>query len=305
VTTSHPRHGDAARISLSVAFALSASVLFALGVVLQQRGTLQTSSKASDARFYVQVMQRPAWMLGVACQGIGSLFHLLALRNGEIVLVEPILMLSMVLALPIGAMLTGQHVERRQVRGAITVVVGLVFFLLVSRPGGGVASPPGWRWIAGSAAVAIFVYATARRSRHRSPAATAALLGAAAGAMFGLDAAYAKVFTGEWGNGILALLLTWSTYAVIVAATIGGALQLAALKTGVLAPVVAYVHVASLVVSVSLGLLVFQEQLARGNGALAASALSLWISATGMVALTGVSAGGPSPDRRPGAAATP
>ena len=116
-----------------------------------------------------------------------------------------------------------------------------------------------------------------------------ASLGVAAGAAFGLAANFDKLFTNQIHYG--PALLQWSTYALVVAGLAGGAIQQAALKTGVLAPAIASVNVANLLVSVSLGLFVFQEQLAHGNSRLVGSALGLAVTVVGVITLTGGAAG--------------
>ena len=56
---------------MSFLFAFLAAFCFALGTVLMQRGTLQTASAAHDPRFYVQILRRPVWLLGVVFSGLG------------------------------------------------------------------------------------------------------------------------------------------------------------------------------------------------------------------------------------------
>ncbi|HEY6377753.1 MAG TPA: DMT family transporter [Candidatus Dormibacteraeota bacterium] len=271
---------------MTFAFAFAAAFSFAMGTTLQQRGTLQTPAEASDPRFYVQILSRPAWLLGGVFMIAGGVLHLAALSNGTVVQVEPVLTLSVVIALPLGVWLTSQQVGWREVIGAVTVIVGLVLFLRLSNPQGGVSSPPAQNWITGAGLALVIVVGAMVWARGRSPALVAGLLGTAAGAAFGLAAALDKEFTSQLGHGLGFLLGQWSTYALVVVSIGGAVIQQAALKTGVLAPAIASVNVANLLVSVALGLWVFGETLAHGNGALLGSALGLAVTVIGVVSLT-------------------
>jgi hypothetical protein len=51
--------------------AIVAAVLFALGTVLQQKGTLTTEAAADDPRFLIQILRRPVWLAGAVLQSTG------------------------------------------------------------------------------------------------------------------------------------------------------------------------------------------------------------------------------------------
>lgn len=271
---------------MAAGLALVTALLFAAGTVLWQRGTLQAEAEASDPRFYVQILARPAWLVGTALTVLGGLCQIAALNQGAIVVVQPIIVLSLVFALPFGAWLTDQRVGRREVLGASIVTCGLVAFLVLSAPEGGIASPAPARWVASAALVGAAVVVTTLAARGRSPAVVGGLLGAAAGLTFGYQAAVAKLFASQIERGVAALLQEWSTWVLIVLMVGGWALQQASLKTGVLAPAMASVNVATMVVSVALGVAVFQETIHTGGGAAFWSLLALGVTAAGVVMLT-------------------
>ena len=257
--------------------ALIAAALFGLGTVLQQRGTLQTSAGAAQASFYVQILRRPVWLAGVLVTVVGGLLQMVALSRGPLVQIQPIFTLSLVFALPFGAWLTDQRVGRREVGGAVLVVAGLAVFLTVANPGGGTTSPSSLRWAAAIIATAVVALVLALVSRHRAPSNVAALLGSAAGACFGLEAGLAKEFTSYVSGGVEVILGQWQTYGLILFALAGGALQQAALKTGVLPPAMSAINVANVIASIVVGLAVYQETVAAtgGHGGVALAALGL------------------------------
>lgn len=273
---------------MSLRYALLAAFCFAMGTVLMQRGTLQTEAGSEDPRFYVQILRRPVWLLGALFSLIGGGLHLLALSEGPVVLVEPVLTLSVVMALPLGVWLTGQHVHRPEIVGACMVIGGLTAFQVFANTTGGVSLPSAQRWLIGGGLTVSIAVGALWLSRGRRAAIVAAMLGIAAGAAFGLAAAFDKLFVNQIHHG--PALLQWSLYALCIASLCGGAIQQAALKTGVLAPAIASVNVSNLLVAVALGLWVFQEELAHGNGRLVGAALGLALTVLGVMTLTGATA---------------
>lgn len=76
-----------------------------------------------------------------------------------------------------------------------------------------------------------------------------------------------------------------TTYALILTALAGFALQPSALKTGYLAPAMAASNAATLTVSVLLGVTLFQESIAHGQDRLLPSILGLSLAFFGVVLL--------------------
>ena len=72
---------------MAVALGLLAALAFAMGTVLQQRGTLQTRAGADDARFLVQILRQPVWLAGGLLQATGWVLQAAALDRGPLVLV--------------------------------------------------------------------------------------------------------------------------------------------------------------------------------------------------------------------------
>ena len=90
----------------------------------------------------------------------------------------------------------------------------------------------------------------------------------AAGFGFALQSAVTKEFVGLVGHGLAGLFESWEIYVLIASAVSGFVLQQSALKTGVLAPAIASSNAVTLFAGVILGITVFGETLARGDGRL-------------------------------------
>jgi hypothetical protein len=80
-------------------------------------------------------------------------------------------------------------------------------------------------------------------------------------------------------------LTTWTTYALVVSALVGFALQQSALKTGFLAPAMAASNATTLVISVVLGVAVFDEALSSGSGRLLPAIVGLSLAVLGLAML--------------------
>jgi drug/metabolite transporter (DMT)-like permease len=270
------------------ALAVLAAVLFALGTVLQQKGTLTTEAGADDPRFLVQILHRPVWLVGALCQSCGWIVQAMALDRASLVVVQSLTALSLVIALPLGAVVTNQHIGRREFSGALLTLIGIVLFVSAGQPQGGTAQPSAAAWWSACLVTGALVAILAGVGRRFTGAAKALTFGAAAGLGYGLQAAVTKTFVTEVGGGILGLLSSWSVYVLIISAVSGFALQQSALKTGVLAPAMASSNSVTLFSSVILGITVYGETLSKGGGGHSGSAvLGLLVAIAGIALLAG------------------
>jgi drug/metabolite transporter (DMT)-like permease len=280
------------------ALAILAAVLFAFGTVLQQKGTLSTEAAGDDPRFLLQILHRPVWLAGMVLQSTGWVVQAMALDRGSLVVVQSLTALSLVLALPLGALLTNQHIGRRELIGATLTLVGILFFISAGQPQGGTTHPAAATWWAACLITGALVLALFMVGQHFTGAAKALTYGAAAGLGYGLQAAVTKTFVTELGGGVLGLLASWSTYVLIISAVTGFALQQSALKTGVLAPAMASSNSVTLFSSVILGITVYGETLAKTGTAHAGSTVvGLVVAVVGIAFL----AGSEAPTEVPGA----
>jgi drug/metabolite transporter (DMT)-like permease len=265
--------------------ALLAALAFALGSALQQRGTLDTEAGEGDPRFLLQILRKRVWLAGAGLQGVGWLLQALALEAGSLVIVQSLITLNLVFALPLGAWLTAQRVSRRAVAGALATLTGIVGFIAVGDPQPGTITPDAatlavWGGLAAAAMVVLASLAV----RRRGPVA-ATLFATSGGIGYGLQAAATKVFVAQLGGGLAAILGMLATYVLIVSALVGFALQQSALKTGFLAPAMAAGSATTLVTSVLLGVVLFGESIADGGAQLPVALGALGLAVVGVVVL--------------------
>jgi drug/metabolite transporter (DMT)-like permease len=286
-----------------VLLSLLAATAFGLGTVLQQKGTLEADSgDRSGVRFLAGLFRRPVWLLGGIVTAVGGVCQTLALRTGTLAAVQAMTTLSLVIALPLGRWLTEQQVTPVVWLGACATTAGVVLFVAVGSPQPGTRSPTAAVWglaVGVAALLALLLYRAARRRGGR-PQAQALLFGGAAGLGFGLASALLKALTGRFAGGLTAVLTSWETYCLILAALVGLAMGQAALRTGALAPAMAATNSAMLLSSVVLGLTVFGESFASEH--LVAVVSGLAIALIGIVLLSRAPARGNSSAAAPSAA---
>ena len=269
------------------ALALLAALAFALGSVLQQKGTLEAPSGGDDPRFLIQILHRPVWLAGGGFQVCGWVLQAIALDTGSLIVVQSLTATSLVMALPLGARITHQVVDRKVWLGAAAMVAGIVLFLAVGSPQGGTSNPPPSAWWTACLSSLVIVGVLATTGRKRQGAPRALLFGAAAGVGFALQAAVTKVFDTVVGQGAGAIFSSWTIYVLIVSAMVGFVLQQSALKTGVLAPAMASSNAVTLFGSVVFGITIFGETLSAGGGRLVPALIGLGAALLGIVLLSG------------------
>jgi drug/metabolite transporter (DMT)-like permease len=245
--------------------ALVAAFFFALAATLQQKGALDLGSVSlgSPSSLLALVRQR-WWLAGTIALLAGYAFQAVALANGRLAVIQPLLVTTIVFALPLGYLLTAQVVGRREILGAAVVVLGLAIFTGVGQAAEGNDNAPASEWavavlLFGSiAAVLLYLGGTGTVARK------AALYGASAGVLFGLSAALCKPTVEILGDdGISGVLESWELYAFAAAGIIAFVVQQVSLATGKLAASVATVSVCNPIVGILIGTILLEERLAE------------------------------------------
>jgi len=266
---------------------LLAAAAFAFGNVLQQKGTLEAPASGDDPHFLAQILKRPVWLAGGALQVSGWILQAAALDRGSLVVVQSLCATSLVIALPIGARLTNQQIDRRVILGAVAMIAGIILFLSVGQPQSGTAHPSAAAWWSACISATVIVALLARIGRRHDGAVRALYFGCAAGVGFALQASVTKEFMSIFGGGLDAIVHSWTTYALVASAVVGFVLQQSALKTGVLAPAMASSNAVTLFGSVIFGITIFEERLSNGSTRLAPALIGLAVALFGVVLLAG------------------
>jgi drug/metabolite transporter (DMT)-like permease len=284
---------------VEIALALTSAFLFALGSVLQQKAGLDGPAAGSSSGLLLRMARRPVWIGGIACDGLGFVAQAAALGIGSLAVVQPLLVTSVVFALPLGVWLTGQRVRRAEVVAAAVVVVALAVFLIVANPSGGKNEAPLSDWLLAAGVCGVICAPLVLLGRTGPPRHRAALLGTAAGILFALSAALTKAVVDELSVGIVHLLTSWEPYALIAIGYISMTLNQMALDTGALAAAIATSASFDPIVSVVLGLTLFDEALDVNAAQATVTLIALTLALAGMMVLARKQVQSPTPVQKP------
>ena len=269
--------------------AVVAALIVAGGEVVQQRLAAQAPPQDNlSPRLLLWLVRRPRWLAGVACSFAGDLAFSGAVGSGSVIRVEAVFTVRLIFGLLIAALWGLHRIPLRETLAALAITGGLVAFLFAARPQEGTSSlgVPDLRWGLGCGSVAIVAVVLTLLARRFTHSSRALLLGVAAGTLFGLQASLMKrsvqVFSHE---GAVALLGTWSGYAVIVVALSGMLLMQSAFNTAPLAASYPGAVSGQLLCSIAIGIAVLGGTISLGTIALAVGAAALLVLLVGVVLL--------------------
>ena len=272
---------------MAAALALIAAFCFALAATLQQRGALGLPTiSLADPKSLLRLAGNVTWLVGTLVLVTGYLFQAGALDRGRLVVIQPLLVTTIVFALPLGYFLTKQHVGRREVIGAIVVLCGLALFVYFGDPAGGNENASNAQWalafaVLGAFSAVLFVF-----GRGGDLSKKAAVYGTVAGIMFGLSSALTKPTLEFLHESVGTMLSHWECYALAIAGIGGFVLQQVSLGTGRLAPSVATVSVANPVVGILIGVLLLDERLSRPTWHVFLAVIGLALALVGAVVIS-------------------
>lgn len=245
--------------------ALVAAFFFALAATLQQKGALELGGiSLGSPGSLVSLLKQKWWLAGTLALLCGYVFQAIALANGRLAVIQPLLVTTIVFALPLGYLLTNQAVTRREILGAAVVVVGLATFTVVGQAADGNDNAPADEWAIAVAVFTLIAVALYVAGGRGSVVRKAALYGASAGVLFGLSASLCKPTMEILGDdGIATMLESWEFYAFAGAGIIAFVVQQFSLATGKLAASVATVSVCNPLVGIVIGTLLLDERLSE------------------------------------------
>ena len=265
--------------------------MYALASVLQQRGAEeQPLDQSLKLGLLVRLLKDKGWMLGLACDFGGYVLQFIALGNGPLVIVQPLLVCGLLFALPIGAAWAGRRLHPVDWAGAVLVCVGLALFLTVASPTAGRDNARASVWVAllvvDAAVSGILVAASfGRHTRTR-----AVLLSGAAGIIYGAAAALTKTSSHLLSRGVVHVVLHWQPYVLIVVGVTGMVIGQSAFQAGTLDVSLPTMTVGDPVVSILIGVLAFREHLSSSPLAVAAEVFGLAVMSVGVFMLAKVEA---------------
>ena len=242
--------------AIAVALCVASALAYAAAAVLQER----VAHRSIGA-----LLRMPLWWAAIGLNGVGAALHVVALRYGALSLVQPFGVLTLVLAVPFGAMLVRRAVTRVEWHGMAMTVFGLGGILVLVGAADAIgALDPGQ--LIGLLLVTAAVL-TALGGWSAVPGASGLWAASAGGVAFGVSSALTQtVAVHVTSAGLGALLRPTVAVAAVAVAVLSGAGLLftqRSYRDGLAAPL-AVSTLANPVAAAVIGLVLLREQIAGG-----------------------------------------
>jgi drug/metabolite transporter (DMT)-like permease len=269
---------------LAAALAVGAAALFAVGAVAQQQAAARNVD-AGGLRLIGRLLMSPRWLAATFGNLLGYALQASALAAGSLLVVQPILVTTLVFALPLGARWNHRHITRREVLWAVGLCAALAVFLLASDPEGGHDVTAFRSWapsvvVAGAVVVTAAIVATMSTGRRRSLA-----FAIVAGTCVGFASALTKSVVSHLGHDVVGALGHWEMYALVGAAAVGVFCQQLAFQAGSLEVSFPATMVLDPVVSVVVGIAALDERLQASGGMWGLIGAAVVVLVAGTIAL--------------------
>jgi drug/metabolite transporter (DMT)-like permease len=242
--------------------AIVAAVSFALAATLWQRATMGSGVQGGNPKAFAKLLTNWVWLVGLGAQIVGVVLQAAALDRGRVAIIQPLLVTTIIWAMPLGYFLTSQTITRRHIAGAAIIVAGLAIFASFGDPAGGVNDAPISAWLSAFLVLGVVCIGLLLFGRRGGLSLQAGIYGATAGILYGVSATLMKPVVEQLHiDGLVSVLQSWELWVMAIGGLGGFYVQQISLATGRLVTSVATVSVANPVVSVMLGVLVLQERL--------------------------------------------
>jgi len=260
----------------AVGYAVAAAICLALASALQHQAATAEQDYRSGIHLLWRLARNRRWAAGLAAAAAGLILHAAALHAGALAVVQPVLMMSVALALPVRALLDRTRPPAGQVLAAAVLAAGVAVFVTAAHPRAGQAAPDA-RGAATviAAGVTLAGLCSVIATRARSGRVTGFALGLAAGTLYGLVGGVLKATVQAALRDPAAAVTGWPLWALAVLGAWAFIIHQRAYTHAPLGVSLPALSVANPLAGMVFGTLVFRETPAHGPLALLGEALGL------------------------------
>ncbi len=245
---------------MPILFALLAAFSNALNLITQHMASIGDPGHSKGWRFVRYLLTNPLWLFGWIALAGSFVFQALALHNGQMSVVQPLLVTELVFALVLRRLWVRQQIRAVTWWAAALTCLSLALFIAMSEPTGGHATPTSSAWISAIATTAGAAAVLALLGWRGSPVRRAALLGAATSILWALVATFIKATTDTLTQyGVGGMFTHWPVYALAVGGLSAELLNQTALHVGPLSVSQPMLVVVDPIVSIALSVWIFAE----------------------------------------------
>jgi drug/metabolite transporter (DMT)-like permease len=285
-------------LTTTVLFALAAAFSSAVNLMTQHSASIGATKRDRGWKLVVYLVHQPLWMLGwVAAVGAFA-FQALALHNGQLSVVQPLLVTELVFALVLRRVWIHQAIASSAWTSVFVVCVALAVFLAVAEPQGGHPNPDPAEWLSALAVFGGIIALTVLLALRGTPLRRAAFFAIAAALTWALMATFIKSTVDTLTTfGFVGMFTHWPLYALVVAAAAGTLLQQSALHVGPLSVSQPLLVVIDPSASIVLSVWLFDERFTDSPWKIAVAALAFVVMAGGVVMLSRTAPGDLAPSK--------
>ena len=270
-----------------IVFALLAALSNAVNEATQHIASTEAPRRSSGWRLVVYLFRNPLWLFGWVALVAAFVFQALALHDGLLSIVQPLLATELVFMLLLRRFWIHQSIRAVTWIAAAVTCVGLTVFVVAGQPGGGQPTPAGKHWFTASLACCACAGVLAVVARWGSPSLRAALYGSASAVMWALVATFIKATTDTLTQfGVGGMFTHWPVYALAAGSVAALFLMQAALHVGPLRASQPFIVIVDPIVSIALSVWLFSEHFTSDGAVLALAAAGFAVMCAGVVVLT-------------------
>ena len=270
-----------------IVFALLAALSNAVNEATQHIASTSAPRRSSGWRLVLYLFRSPLWLFGWVALIAAFVFQALALNNGLISVVQPLLATELVFMLVLRRFWIHQSIRPITWGAAAVTCVGLTVFIAAGQPGGGQPTPTSQHWFTAGLACCAAAAVLAVLARWGSPSLRAALYGSACAVMWALVATFIKATTDTLTQfGVGGMFTHWPIYALAVGSVAALFLEQAALHVGPLRASQPFIVIVDPIVSIALSVWLFAEHFTADGAVLAVAAVGFAVMCAGVVVLT-------------------
>lgn len=279
------------KTELAALLALSSALCVAIGDVLQQKAAhCIAEASAGPIELLGKLIRNGRWLWGVLILAASIVLQAAALGQGSVLLVQALLMLSLMFALPINARLSNRTVTADEWIWSGLLTAAVIVVVTVGDPQAGRSGASLKTWAAVCVVLVPLLAVCVVVGRVRGGAVAAALYAFVAGSLWGVFAVLTKEVDGRLGAGGWAVARTPELYACVLMAVGGFAWGQSAFRAGPLTASMPALQIAQPVMGAVLGVVVLDETLTTNHIGMAALAVAAAVMTIAIVKLAHVDA---------------
>ncbi|WP_156685918.1 DMT family transporter [Mycobacterium sp. Marseille-P9652] len=279
------------KTDVAALLALGSALCIALGDVLQQRAAhCITDRSVGHVELMTGLLRNRRWWWGSLLLVVSIALQAAALGEGSVLLVQALLTLSVLFALPINARLWHRTVTGREWVWAGLLTVAVIVVVTVGNPGAGRSDAPLGTWAAVVAVLGPLLVACVVVGRTRGGVVAAVLFAFVSGSLWGVFAVLTKEVVARLGDGPWAVARTPELYACVLVALGGLVWSQSAFQAGPLTASMPTLEMSQPVVGAALGVVVLDETLNASGAGLVVLAVAVVVMTAAIVKLARVDA---------------